>query len=50
VIFSSAVIVRVTVRIGIAVVRGLLIDVLSTGDVDTATASLERFLARWDPA
>ncbi len=37
-------------RIGIAVVRGLLIDVLSTGDVDTATAALERFLERWNPA
>jgi AcrR family transcriptional regulator len=32
-------------RLGIAVVRGLLIDVLATGDVDAATAALERYLA-----
>jgi hypothetical protein len=32
-------------RLGIAVVRGLLIDVLATGDVDAATAALERHLA-----
>jgi len=31
-------------RLGIAVVRGLLIDVLATGDVDAATAALERHL------
>ncbi len=31
-------------RLGIAVVRGLLIDVLATGDVDAATAALERYL------
>ncbi len=40
----------VDARLGIAVVRGLLIDVLSTGDVDTATTALERFLAGWHPA
>jgi len=32
-------------RLGIAVVRGLLIDVLATGDVDAATAALERYLS-----
>ena len=31
-------------RLGIAVVRGLLIDVLATGDVEAATAALERHL------
>jgi AcrR family transcriptional regulator len=36
------------VRVGIAVMRGLLVDVVTTGDVDTATAALERFLAMWD--
>ena len=35
----------VDTRLGIAVVRGLLIDVLATGDVDAATAALERHLA-----
>ena len=35
----------VDTRLGIAVVRGLLIDVLATGDVDAATAALERYLA-----
>lgn len=37
----------VEVRVGIAVVRGLLVDVLTGGDVDTATEALERFLTRW---
>jgi AcrR family transcriptional regulator len=31
-------------RLGIAVVRGLLVDVLATGDVDAATEALERYL------
>jgi AcrR family transcriptional regulator len=35
------------VRLGVAVTRGLLVDVLVTGDVDAATVSLERFLAMW---
>jgi AcrR family transcriptional regulator len=39
----------VDIRLGIAVVRGLLIDVLATGDVDSATASLHRFLQLWQP-
>jgi AcrR family transcriptional regulator len=37
----------VDVRLGIAVVRGLLIDVVVTGDVTAADASLERFLHTW---
>lgn len=40
----------VWVRLGIAVVRGLLIDVVVTGDVAAATASLERFLQQYSPA
>ena len=39
----------VDIRLGIAVVRGLLIDVVATGDVDAATASLHRFLRLWQP-
>lgn len=34
-------------RLGIAVTRGLLIDVLATGDVDGATAAHERFIQMW---
>ena len=37
----------VELRLGIAVTRGLLIDVLAGGDVDAATESLERFLELW---
>ena len=40
----------VAIRLGVAVVRGLLIDVLATGDVGPATESLERFLSMWRPA
>lgn len=40
----------VQIRLGVAVLRGLLIDVLATGDTATATAALERFLATLDPA
>jgi AcrR family transcriptional regulator len=36
-------------RLAVAVTRGLLIDVLSTGDTAAATRSLERFLTMWDP-
>jgi len=39
----------VDVRLGIAVTRGLLIDVLVTNDVEPATAALCRFLDRWEP-
>lgn len=35
-------------RLGIAVMRGLLVDVLATGDVQAATAALERHLALAD--
>jgi len=35
-------------RLGVAVTRGLLIDVLATGDAGPATRSLERFLAMWE--
>jgi AcrR family transcriptional regulator len=38
----------VDVRLGVAVVRGLLIDVLATDDVTAATESLERFLVLWE--
>ena len=40
----------VDVRLGIALTRGLLIDVLMTGDVEPATAALQRFLERWQPS
>lgn len=35
------------IRLGVAVTRGLLIDVLATGETDPATRSLERFLEMW---
>lgn len=34
-------------RLGVAVSRGLLIDVLATGDATAATRSMERFIAIW---
>jgi AcrR family transcriptional regulator len=34
----------VDTRLGVAVMRGLLVDVLATGDVHAATAALERYL------
>jgi AcrR family transcriptional regulator len=37
----------VEVRLGVAVIRGLLLDVVSGADLDDATASLERFLTMW---
>ncbi len=36
------------IRLGVAVTRGLLVDVILTGDVDAATASLERFITIWE--
>lgn len=39
---------RDELRLGVAVTRGLLIDVLATGDVEGATAAHERFIAWWD--
>ncbi len=38
------------VRLGIAVTRGLLLDVMTGGDIAGATKSLERFLALWTAA
>lgn len=35
------------IRLGVAVTRGLLIDVLATGDTVAATRSLDRFLVLW---
>jgi AcrR family transcriptional regulator len=37
----------VDLRLGIAVTRGLLVDVLTTGDVEPATVALRRFLELW---
>lgn len=39
---------RDDLRLGVAVTRGLLIEVLASGDPAPATASLERFIAWWD--
>ncbi len=36
-------------RLGVAVTRGLLIDVLATDDAGPATRSLERYLELWNP-
>ncbi|MDH4280364.1 MAG: hypothetical protein OEZ14_02525 [Acidimicrobiia bacterium] len=38
------------IRLGVAVTRGLLIEVLATDDVGPATASLERFIEMWERA
>ncbi len=35
------------IRLGVAVTRGLLIDVLATGSTETATRSLEQFVEMW---
>ncbi len=40
----GAVVDRDEIRLGVAVVRGLLIEVLASGDTGPATASLERFV------
>ena len=37
-------------RLAVAVVRGLLIEVLATGDTVAATRSLDRFLTLWAPS
>lgn len=39
----------VAIRLGIAVTRGLLIDVLTTGQVEPATEALERYIALSTP-
>jgi AcrR family transcriptional regulator len=41
---------RDELRLGVAVVRGLLIEVLASGEVEPATASLHRFLEMWEQA
>ncbi|MDH4117358.1 MAG: TetR family transcriptional regulator [Acidimicrobiia bacterium] len=38
----------VELRLGIAVSRGLLVDLLATDDLDTTTAAIERFIAMWE--
>ena len=40
----------VDLRLGVAVVRGLLVDVVATGDTGPATESLLRYLAMWRAA
>jgi len=35
-------------RMGVAVTRGLLIDVLASGDAGPATESMQRFVAMWE--
>jgi len=37
---------RAEARLGLAVVRGLLLDLLATGDLDGVNAAYERYLAR----
>ena len=37
-------------RIGMALVRGLLLDLLATGDREGVDAAMEHFIARWWPA
>ncbi|WP_052668608.1 TetR/AcrR family transcriptional regulator [Nitriliruptor alkaliphilus] len=39
---------RAQLRLGMAVARGLLIDVLATGDVEATTAAHERFIELWN--
>jgi len=38
---------EVDLRLGVAVLRGLLLDVVASGDTAGPTAALERHLARW---
>ena len=38
------------IRLGVAVSRGLLIDVLATDSADAATRSMEHFVAMWSSA
>lgn len=39
---------RIELRLGVAVIRGLLIEALAADDPAPATASLDRFLAMWE--
>lgn len=41
---------RTELRLGMAVTRGLLIDLLATGDLDAATCAHERFISLWEAA
>ena len=36
-------------RLGVALTRGLLIDVLATGDTRPATDAMRRYIAMWNP-
>jgi AcrR family transcriptional regulator len=40
----------VDVRLGVAVARGLLVDVIGGGDLEGATAAFERYLRLWEAA
>jgi AcrR family transcriptional regulator len=40
---------RDELRLGVAVTRGLLIDLLATGDLEGTTAAHERFIGQWEP-
>jgi AcrR family transcriptional regulator len=42
--------VRLDARVGMALVRGLLLDLLATGDRDGVDAAIDHFIARWLPA
>jgi AcrR family transcriptional regulator len=41
---------RAEARLGLAVVRGLLLDLLATGDREGVDAAIEHFIARYEPA
>ncbi len=41
---------RAEARLGVAVVRGLLLDLLATGDREAVDAAMERFIAAFAPA
>jgi AcrR family transcriptional regulator len=41
---------RLDARVGMALVRGLLLDLLATGDREGVDAAIEFFIARWVPA
>lgn len=41
---------RLDARVGMALVRGLLLDLLATGDHAGVDAAMEHFIARWLPA
>jgi AcrR family transcriptional regulator len=40
---------RLDARVGMALVRGLLLDLLATGDRDGVDAAIDHFIARWWP-